>query len=456
MTCSFLAKYLKFNFFNHQSSLLLGMWLVSFFTFSSSCDRFEGHRVRTTPAVLHPSSLKHELKGLDQKSNDLILQASGWIEPDPYPIRIPSLYDGVVKDVLVLEGENIRQGQKLVTLINEDAKLALNLAKAQLDEAKSIELELVSELSLHKLSLDKSKKEHQKAYTLLNEKLDYLKRLESLPNGSIPSFDLNKSRFEVERLQISYDAALMEVKFAEEQIQLMSQKLKSKQFNTEMKYTLFKKAELDLNRTEIFSPVDGRILNLLASPGNRLMQQMDTPEASTVAIVYKNEKLQARIDVPLAEASKLSIGQKVEISCSLLPNLKFNGQVTRIVGEADLQRNTLQVKVRILKPDEKLRPEMLCRAKFFSKSRTSKNPTSGDSLGVFIPVSLLTNENQKDAVLWIIGNDGKTAEQIKVKLGEEIINDYISVQEGIKAGDQIIINPPKSIKTGDRVTVINR
>ena len=43
-----------------------------------------------------------------------------------------------------------------------------------------------------------------------------------------------------------------------------------------------------------------------------------------------------------------------------------------------------------------------------------------------------------------------------VKLGEEIIKDYISVQEGIKAGDQIIINPPKSIKTGDRVTVINR
>ena len=52
-------------------------------------------------------------------------------------------------------------------------------------------------------------------------KKDYLKRLESLPNGSIPSFDLIKSRFEVDRLQISSDAALTEVKFAEEQIQLM-------------------------------------------------------------------------------------------------------------------------------------------------------------------------------------------------------------------------------------------
>ena len=456
MTCIFLTKHYRLNLFEYQFSLLLNFWLVSILSLFSSCDRFEGHKVRTTSAVLHPSSVNNESKRLDQKNHDLILQASGWIEPDPYPIRIPSLYDGVVKEVFILEGEKVKRGQKLVTLINEDAKLAFNLAKAQLDEAKSIELELVSELSLQKLSLDKSKKDHQKAYTLLNQNLDYLKRLESLPNGSIPSFDLNKSRFEVERLQISYDAALTEVKFSEEQIQLMTQKLKSKQFNTEMKYTLFKKAALDLNRTEIFSPIDGRILKLLVVPGKRLMQQMDAPDASTVAIVYKNEELQARIDVPLAEASKVSIGQKVEISCSLLPNLKFNGQVTRIVGEADLQRNSLQVKVRILKPDEKLRPEMLCRAKFFSKSTISKNSTSGDSLGVFIPASLLTNQNQKDASLWVIGIDGKTAEQKKVKLGEDIIKDYISVQEGIKAGDQIIINPPKSIKTGDRVTVITK
>lgn len=428
--------------------------MVSVFTFSSSCDRFEGHRVKTTQAVLHPSSFNYENKGLDQKNSDLIFQASGWIEPDPYPIRIPSLYDGVVEDVLVLEGEIVREGQKLVTLINEDAKIALMLAKAQLEEAKSMELELASELSLHKLSLDKSKKEHLKATVLLNEKKDYLNRLESLPDGSIPSFDLIKSRFEVDRLQLSSDAALTQVKFAQQQIHLISQKIKSKQFNTEMKYTHLKKAELDLNRTEIFSPIDGRILNLLARPGKRLMQQMDAPESSTVAIVYKNEKLQARIDVPLAEASKLSIGQDVEVSCTLLPNLKFNGQVTRIVGEADLQRNTLQVKVRILKPDEKLRPEMLCRAKFFSKPSVSKIPTANESLGVFIPISLLLNQNQKNADLWIIGSDGKSAELINVKLGDEIINDYISVQEGIRAGDQIIINPPKSLKTGDRITTI--
>ena len=53
----------------------------------------------------------------------------------------------------------------------------------------------------------------------------------------------------------------------------------------------------------------------------------------------------------------------------MLPNMKFDGRLTRISGEADLQRNTLQVKVQILNPDKRLRPEMLCQAKFFSNLR---------------------------------------------------------------------------------------
>ena len=55
------------------------------------------------------------------------------------------------------------------------------------------------------------------------------------------------------------------------------------------------------------------------------MQNMDAPDASTAVILYKDEKLQARIDVPLADAAKLISGQKVEITCSMLPNMKFDG-----------------------------------------------------------------------------------------------------------------------------------
>ena len=86
-----------------------------------------------------------------------------------------------------------------------------------------------------------------------------------------------------------------------------------------MKAIMVEKAELDLNRTEIISSAKGRVLKLFASPGKRLMQQMDMPEASTAITLYNEERLQARIDVPIADVSKLLEGQKVEITCSMLP-----------------------------------------------------------------------------------------------------------------------------------------
>jgi multidrug efflux pump subunit AcrA (membrane-fusion protein) len=180
---------------------------------------------------------------------------------------------------------------------------------------------------------------------------------------------------------------------------------------------------------------------------------MDAPDSSTALIIFEADKLQARIDVPLADASKLSLGQKVEIVCSILPELKFEGILTRISGEADLQRNTLQVKVRILNPDERLRPEMLCRAKFLLNTENSKSKKSANNLGVFVPFTLKPENNQSIKELWIIGADGRSAELRKVRFGKEINNQYISVISGLNAGDLIILNPPSSLKSGDRIKI---
>ena len=76
-----------------------------------------------------------------------------------------------------------------------------------------------------------------------------------------------------------------------------------------------------------------------------MMLHMDDMDAASAAILYEEGNLQARIDVPLNEAAMIYLGQPVEIVSSILPEKVFNGKVTRILGEADLQRNTLQVKV---------------------------------------------------------------------------------------------------------------
>jgi multidrug efflux pump subunit AcrA (membrane-fusion protein) len=48
----------------------------------------------------------------------------------------------------------------------------------------------------------------------------------------------------------------------------------------------------------------------------------------------------------------------------VLPDTTFRGEVLRVTHEADLQKNTLQVKVGVSDPSPLLRPEMLTRVKF--------------------------------------------------------------------------------------------
>ncbi len=59
------------------------------------------------------------------------VQAPGWIEADPSARGVPALSSGVLKELLVLDGERVEQGQVVALLIDEDAKLALHHAQAQ-------------------------------------------------------------------------------------------------------------------------------------------------------------------------------------------------------------------------------------------------------------------------------------------------------------------------------------
>ena len=58
-------------------------------------------------------------------------QATGWIEPDPFAIFVSALTDGVIAEVLVLEGERVERDQIVARLVRDDARIALDAANAE-------------------------------------------------------------------------------------------------------------------------------------------------------------------------------------------------------------------------------------------------------------------------------------------------------------------------------------
>ena len=67
--------------------------------------------------------------------------------------------------------------------------------------------------------------------------------------------------------------------------------------------------------------------------------------------------------MPLADVAMVGAGQPAEIVVDLLPDTVFTGEVLRFVHRADLQKNTVEAKVRINDPSELLKPDMLARVR---------------------------------------------------------------------------------------------
>ena len=429
---------------------ILSLLIVIFY--KSNFTKFE---VEVTQAIAFPLSSEdmNETNFSFEKKGELLFQASGWIEPDPFPIQVTSLYSGVVKEVHVLEGESVTKEQLLVSLIDEDAQLTVSEINAKLSQSIAEEAIIKADIALAKAGLESAKATVTKNIAFLQENNDTINRMESLPTGAVSDQELYRAKLALQRQGAVVLASNAEVSQKEAIIQKYAESLIAQQKTSEVFSIQKQRAELDLARTKIKAPSDGIVLRLLAKPGARMMLHMDDMDAAAAAILFEEGKLQARIDVPLSEAAQVNLGQVVEISSSILPDQTFNGKITRILGEADLQRNTLQVKVQILNPHPRLRPEMLCRAKFFGTSSTKQEEHA--RLGIFVRKEAFDDQtaSTSETFLWVISQDGKSCEKRNVSFGEVFEGKFIEVTTGLLPGEQVILNPPLNLRIGDSVKV---
>lgn len=368
----------------------------------------------------------------------MLFQASGWVEPDPFPVKATALIDGVVASVQVLEGQPVQKGEVIATLVDDDARLKRAAAEGR-------HRMLVAARASHRASItaagsrrDAAKAEVAAAETLQAEAVDQVNRVESLRGGAVSESDVTIARLRLQREQANLLAA--QSKLAEQiaEIARLEAETKTKDEEIALALVAVDQEKLALERTRILSPITGRVLRLLAAPGEKKMLAMDHPDSSTVAMVYEPSRLQVRVDVPLADAAGLRVGQKTKVHCSLLPEQIFEGEVTRITGEADLQRNTLQAKVRILHPSDLLRPEMLCRVEFLSIATGPGSPSPRDTgaLALWIPNDAL-RENQ----VWVCDPDTRRVSRRPVQPATEQREGYVRIKEGLLPGEQVVLSP---------------
>lgn len=427
--------------------LLLGFILILAFLFGSRL--MPATQVQTAPVVTVRAAEGEQVTS--GGGSQMLFQASGWVEPDPYTTYVPALINGIIDKLEVLEGQSVKKGQLLATLIDDEQKLMLQAAKQKyISMEKTIDAHCMG-IPIVEAQITAAEKKIVAGRRLLDQERDNLKRLESIGKNAVSEQSIVQARFSVAR----HEALLAQVETEVPELtakieQITSQKESMLASLSELKVEE-SQAQLALDRTRITAPINGVVLHLHAAPGKKRMLQMDDPTSSIIVELYDPEQLQARIDVPLTEAAGLAVGQKVEMVSDLLSTKVLHGVVTRISGQADLQRNTLQAKVAIENPDSRLRPDMLVRAKFYSApSGNNAGVASAGSLSLYVPESAMVGDSQ----LWVV-NSSNLAELRTIELSQDHRDDHIRVLSGVKSGERVILPPHTELADGKRIQESN-
>ena len=393
--------------------------------------------VRVAPVVLKESTAIPSDSG-PVVNNSVIAQGPGWIEPAPFASTVQALSEGVIEEVLVLEGDRVEQGQVVATMIVDDARLGMQRARAG--------------VALAMAEVGRANAAALAATARADEGRDELDRKRPLVRaGGI-------SEGQLARLEIRLRAAEHE-----EQAALAASQ--TAQAAVAQAEALRDEAELRLSRMSIRSPVGGVVMVRAVEPGTRVSMAGPGPgesHAPGLFRVYDPEKLQVRVDVPLADAAKVRIGTRAEVTTEALPDRAFAGEVIRVVHEADIQRNTVEVKVIILDPDPVLKPEMLARVRFFASAGQGGQPRDASAARgevptlVLAPAESLFEMDGDRAKAWVVdrgsahGAATATIREVTIA-GRE--GEGALVSAGLRPGDRVILDAPVSLREGDRVRI---
>ncbi len=440
--------------------------------------------------------------GTEAAAGTVVVQAPGWVEPDPFPMSVSALADGVVREVLVLEGDHVERDQVVVRLIDEDARISLDQANAMLEQRQAAVAIVRARLNEAQRNWDNPielTRMLETAQAKLNEKRAELARwpfelAREEARAAYLEFDFNRvsklvddqagGDFELVRAEQNHKAQQAEVEvirhrkaILESQIDALEADYKAAAQDLELRIehtralaeadaavqnaeasvksasAMRDEAILRLKRMDIKSPTNGVVMTRLVEPGAKVILASDNTRSAQVLRLYKPDALQVRVDIPLVDAAKVGVGQGAEIIVDVLPDRIYTGQVSRVVHEADVQKNTLQVKVAITNPTAELKPEMLARARFLAITETSDASQTGNQAQlVFIPTSATVNLDGESFV-WVADPATGTARRVPIETGHTMVDDWISVRTGLNPGDRVIVNPPTDITDGARISV---
>jgi HlyD family secretion protein len=355
-------------------------------------------------------------------------------------IEVASKVVGRVAWIGVEKGDKVKAGQVLVRLEDDEYRAQLDQMKGQLAnlQAKLAELEHGSrpeEIAVARANVNQAKADLENALVTLN-------RTKTLVAQGV------MAKQALDDAQAKYDSALAHVNSLQKTLELATLGPRQEQIDamrgqvTQAKGALAY-AETQHQNTVIRAPVTGTVLERAVEKGEFLTTMFVGDKGAkgyVVALADLND-LEVELDISQNDFAKLHARQKGIVTTDAFPDRKYDGIIYEISPEANRQKATVQIKVKIQNPDDYLRPEMNASVAFVSDEKTAPGAPAR-------PVIVIPNAAIRDNAVFVMF-DGRAVRRA-VKTGATNAQG-VRIEDGLIGGEDLIVNPPAELKNGDRV-----
>ena len=370
----------------------------------------------------------------------VILNATGYIVA-AHKIQVASKVVGKVAWIGVDKGDRVKEGQVIVRLEDDEYRAQLKQAEGQLAQLQARLAELEAGSRPEEIAAAKANVEQARA-DLDNARIQLERTRELFKDKVFPKSTLDdaEARFRsaearVNSLEKTYE--LVRIGPRKEQIDAVRGQILQARGALEFYQT-------QLNNTVIRAPVTGTILERVVERGEFVTTSFVGERGAkgyVVSLADLND-LQVELDISQNDFSRLGPKQKAVVTVDAYPDRRWQGVIDEISPEANRAKATVQVKVKILNPDEYLRPEMNASVAFISDEPAAAS-TSAARPVVFVPSAAVRDEK-----VFILLGDRAVQRAVKISGNTP---QGLRVEEGLIGGEDLILNAPAGLKDGAKV-----
>jgi len=188
----------------------------------------------------------------------------------------------------------------------------------------------------------------------------------------------------------------------------------------------------------VVAPFDGVITQRNIDVGS--LVQADATSGTFMFTIMQANVIRTQVYVPQDQAVGVVPEVDALVHVPEIPGRSFSGKVTRIADALQPGTRTLLTEVDIPNPDGALSPGMYCTVEL-------QIPRKTPSLLVPADAVIFNGGGLQVAVV-----EGGVAHIRKVSVARDL-GAQVEVRDGVKAGDQVVLNPPIDLVDGARVQV---